>query len=124
MGSSSGSERLAAAALANKLRDRVGEGIVHLTDGQEEDLDDEELAVWSKHLPLQKRDLVRPAENDRRLSTIVRRRSACIGVQTSPATSPSTWYTLATFRRNNSTLMTPSSSMLETLESGFGWEGE
>ena len=70
--SSSGSERLAAAALANKLRDRVGEDIVHLTDGQEEDLDEDELAVWSKHLPLEKRGLVTPAENDRRLSTIVK----------------------------------------------------
>jgi len=70
--SSSGSERLAAAALANKLRDRVGEDIVHLTDGQEEDLDEDELAVWSKHLPLEKRDLVTPADNDRRLSTIVK----------------------------------------------------
>jgi len=70
--SSSGSERLAAAALANKLRDRVGEGIVHLTDGQEEDLDEDELAVWSKHLPLEKRGLVAPADSDRRLSTIVK----------------------------------------------------
>jgi len=69
---SSGSERLAAAALANKLRDRVGEGVVHLTDGREEDLDDDELAVWSQHLPLEKRGLVRPADNDRRLSTIVK----------------------------------------------------
>ena len=70
--SSSGSERLAAAALANRLRDRVGEGIVHLTDGQEEELDEEELALWSRHLPLEQRGLVRPADCDRRLSTIVK----------------------------------------------------
>ena len=70
--SSSASERLAAAALANKLRDRVGEDIVHLTDGQEEDLDEDELAVWSKHLPVEKRGLVTRADNDRRLSTIVK----------------------------------------------------
>ena len=71
--SSSGSERLAAAALANKLRDRVGEDIVHLTDGQEEDdLDEDELAVWSKHLPLYRRGLVTPADTDRRTSTILK----------------------------------------------------
>ena len=71
--SSSGSERLAAAGLANRLRDRVGEDIVHLTDGQEEeDLDEDELAVWSKHLPLERRDLVTPADTDRRTSTIIK----------------------------------------------------
>ena len=71
--SSSGSERLAAAGLANRLRDRVGENIVHLTDGQEEeDLDEDELAVWSKHLPLERRDLVTPADTDRRTSTIIK----------------------------------------------------
>ena len=70
--SSSGSERLAAAGLANRLRDRVGEDIVHLTDGQEEDLEEDELAVWSKHLPLERRGLVTPADTDRRTSTIIK----------------------------------------------------
>ena len=70
--SSSGSERLAAAGLASRLRDRVGEDIVHLTDGQEEDLEEDELAVWSKHLPLDRRGLVTPADTDRRTSTIIK----------------------------------------------------
>jgi len=69
--SSSGSERMAAASLAGRLRDRPGEDVVHLTDGKEHELTQEELALWSKHLPLEKRGAVAAADNDRKLSSIV-----------------------------------------------------
>ena len=60
--SSSGMEKMKAAALANKLRDRVGEDIVHVADGQEDQLKQEELDVWCRFLPLEQRALVTEAE--------------------------------------------------------------
>ena len=69
---SSGAERISAANLAARLRDKPGENVVHLSDGrEEEELTEDELQVWSKHLPLERRELVRPAASDRKLSVLV-----------------------------------------------------
>jgi len=47
---SSGMEKLVAGQIAAKLRDHVGESVVYVTDGEEEDEVDEE---WTEHLPLE-----------------------------------------------------------------------
>ena len=60
--SSSGMEKMKAANLASKLRDKVGEKIVHVTDGEEDRLSHDELKVWCEHLPLEKRNLVAEAD--------------------------------------------------------------
>jgi len=60
--SSSGMEKMKAANLAQNLRDKAGERIVNVRDGQEEDLDKTELEVWCRHLPLEQRTLVTEAQ--------------------------------------------------------------
>lgn len=57
--SSSGMERMVAGGLAAKLRDEVGEEIVHVADGEEEEEVDQE---WTEHLPLEGKGEVRDAE--------------------------------------------------------------
>jgi len=47
---SSGQEKMTAGFQAAKLRDHVGEEVVHVTDGEEENDVDEE---WTEHLPLE-----------------------------------------------------------------------
>jgi len=71
--SSSGMEKVVAAGLASKLRDRVGEEIVHVTDGEEEDMTTDELEVWNKFLPLQKRVNVKneETENDKKIDKVL-----------------------------------------------------
>lgn len=70
--SSSPEEKISAAGLATRLRDRLGEDIVHLADGAEEDdLTEDELQTWIKHLPLERRGEVTPAVSDRKISSIV-----------------------------------------------------
>ena len=70
---SSGSEKMKAATLAGKLRDKAGERIVHVTDGEEENLQSDELEVWCQHLPLEKRSLVcSAAETDTMVRNIVK----------------------------------------------------
>jgi len=62
--SSSGMEKMVAAGLASKLRDRVGEEIVHVRDGDEDEMTPDELEAWIKVLPLEQRDEVKTAENE------------------------------------------------------------
>ena len=72
--SSSPGEKITAANLANKLRDKLGEEIVHVVDGAEEDLEDEEMKIWNKYLPLQHKAAVKEAsrESDRKASRVIR----------------------------------------------------
>ena len=67
---SSGMEKIVASGLANKLRDNLGEEIVHVRDGEEEEMVEEELQTWNKYLPLEDRRHVREEikGNDRRMS--------------------------------------------------------
>lgn len=67
--SSSGREKLMAAGLASRLRDKMGEEIVHVRDGEEEELHEEELQIWNQFLPLEDKNNVREAihENDRQI---------------------------------------------------------
>jgi len=67
---SSGMEKITASHLANRLRDRVEERIVSVEDGEEEEMSEEELEVWNKHLPLQHRDSVQAPSDDRRASRV------------------------------------------------------
>eukprot|EP00092_Neocalanus_flemingeri_P014764 GFUD01015933.1.p1 GENE.GFUD01015933.1~~GFUD01015933.1.p1 ORF type:complete len:344 (+),score=104.07 GFUD01015933.1:340-1371(+) len=62
--SSSGMEKVVAAGLASKLRDRVGEEIVHVRDGEEEEMTADELEVWNKFLPIQNRGNVKKEEKE------------------------------------------------------------
>ena len=50
--SSSGMEKITASGLANKLRDKIGEEIVNVVDGEEEEMTADELENWNKFLPL------------------------------------------------------------------------
>jgi len=61
---SSGMEKVVAAGLASKLRDRVGEEIVHVRDNEEDEMTADELEVWNKFLPLQNKGSVRAAESE------------------------------------------------------------
>ena len=49
---SSGMEKITASGLANKLRDKIGEEIVNVVDGEEEEMTADELENWNKFLPL------------------------------------------------------------------------
>ena len=71
--SSSPGEKMTAASLANRLRDKLGEEIVHVSDGAEEDLEDEELKAWNTYLPLGAKSEVKEAckDNDRRASHVI-----------------------------------------------------
>jgi len=71
--SSSPGEKMTAASLANRLRDKLGEEIVHVSDGAEEDLHDEELKTWNTYLPLVAKSEVKEAckDNDRRASHVI-----------------------------------------------------
>ena len=62
--SSAHAEKIAAAHLANKLKDKLGEEIVFVTDGAEEDLTEDELQVWDKLLNLNDRNLVHESQSD------------------------------------------------------------
>jgi len=66
---SSGMEKVVAAGLASKLRDRVGEEIVHVRDGEEDEMTSDELEVWNKFLPIQNRGNVNKEEieNDKKV---------------------------------------------------------
>lgn len=72
---SSGQERMKAGQVAAKLRDEVGEEIVHVTDGNEEEEVDEE---WTEHLPLEGRGdiLDKDPEEDRAVATNLRKEIA------------------------------------------------
>eukprot|EP00092_Neocalanus_flemingeri_P027053 GFUD01029339.1.p1 GENE.GFUD01029339.1~~GFUD01029339.1.p1 ORF type:complete len:366 (+),score=109.53 GFUD01029339.1:74-1099(+) len=67
---SSGKEKITASGLANKLRDNLGEEIVHVRDGEEEEMDEEELETWNKYLPLEDRKHVgeESSEMDKNIS--------------------------------------------------------
>jgi len=67
--SSSGMEKVVAAGLASKLRDRVGEEIVHVRDGEEDEMTADELKIWVKFLPLENKGNVKEAEmeNDKKV---------------------------------------------------------
>ena len=71
--SSSPGEKMTAASLANRLRDKLGEEIVHVSDGAEEDLEHEELKTWNTYLPLAAKSEVKEAckDSDRRASNVV-----------------------------------------------------
>ena len=71
--SSSPGEKMTAASLANRLRDKLGEEIVHVSDGAEEDLEDEELKAWNTYLPLGAKSEVKEAckDSDRRASNVI-----------------------------------------------------
>ena len=71
--SSSPGEKMTAASLANRLRDKLGEEIVHVADGDEEDLECEELKAWNAYLPLDAKSEVKEAckDSDRKASNIV-----------------------------------------------------
>ena len=72
--SSSGMEKMKAATLAGKLRDKVGEKIVHVADGEEDRLNQGELKVWCEHLPLEKRGQVAEADqSDAQAKNIVQK---------------------------------------------------
>jgi len=62
--SSSGMEKFVAARLACKLRDRVGEEVVHVQDGDEDEMTADELEVWNKFLPLQNKENVKKDESE------------------------------------------------------------
>jgi len=62
--SSSGKEKMVAAGLASKLRDKIGEEFVHVRDGEEEEMTEDELKEWNKYLPLEKKGSVKEAESD------------------------------------------------------------
>ena len=66
---SSGMEKMVAAGLASKLRDRLGEEIVHILDGEEDGMAPDELEAWIKVLPLEDKNNVKAAEheNDRKV---------------------------------------------------------
>ena len=68
--SSSGMEKITASGLANKLRDNLGEEIIHVRDGEEHEMEEEELETWNKYLPLEDRRLVREENkaSDRKMS--------------------------------------------------------
>jgi len=70
---SSAAEGLTGARLAAKLRNKIGEQIVHLEDGDEEDLTDKEREIWETYLRLQDKNQVQEAERgaDRRHSSIL-----------------------------------------------------
>ena len=72
--SSSPGEKITAANLANRLRDKLGEEIVHVSDGAEADLDDEELQTLNKFLPLNRKSEVKEAskDSDRRASHVIK----------------------------------------------------
>jgi len=61
---SSGMEKMVAAGLASKLRDRVGEEVVHVRDGEEEDMTSDELEAFMQYLPLEQKGNVKAAENE------------------------------------------------------------
>ena len=71
--SSSPGEKMTAASLANRLRDKLGEEIVHVSDGAEEDLENEELKTWNTYLPLDAKAEVKEAskDSDRRASHVI-----------------------------------------------------
>eukprot|EP00092_Neocalanus_flemingeri_P027348 GFUD01029660.1.p1 GENE.GFUD01029660.1~~GFUD01029660.1.p1 ORF type:complete len:351 (+),score=124.63 GFUD01029660.1:238-1290(+) len=67
---SSGDEKMMASRLANKLRDNLGEEIVHVRDGEEEEMVEDELQTWNKYLAMEGREYVKEAskEKDRKIS--------------------------------------------------------
>jgi len=69
--SSAHAEKIAAAHLANKLKDKLGEEIVFVADGAEEDLTEDELQVWDKLLNLADRNLVQEPQSDSVVTRIV-----------------------------------------------------
>jgi len=70
---SSGAEGLAAAKLATRLRNRVGEEIIVVDDGQEAELTEAEAEAWNNSLPLQNKHEVRAADksSDRKTSRVL-----------------------------------------------------
>ena len=68
--SSSGMEKIVASGLANRLRDNLGEEIVHVRDGEENEMDEEELETWNEYLPLENKMLMEEENkrSDRKIS--------------------------------------------------------
>jgi len=59
---STGAEGLAAAKLAARLRNKIGEQIVTLEDGEEEDLTEDEKNIWEKFLKLEDKNQIQEAD--------------------------------------------------------------
>jgi len=70
---SSGAEGLAGAKLAARLRNKVGEEIVTLEDGEEDEMKDKEKEAWERFLKLEDKSQIRDASRgqDKKMSLVL-----------------------------------------------------